>query len=392
MITGASDNQAKFRKLCEEYSQVGDLGNDIADKAEKKLLDFLKATPLDSLNFNEKVSGKSLFWMITLIAANARRGNILKLLLVNNKNLKLFDFNVKGSYGALGEMSVLSLIAFIGMRGLPECMEAITASDLDLKKLHWNEKGIEDLTPLWMVAKVAQEGNPKALQAILSKVPKAMLKLQVKPTNGLHKDKTVQMLIDAALAKGHQPSINSKPTQPTPSQPVRPPFRFNLFPPTPSTIPPSNNGNNVGNGNNLGSGNNIGNGNNGGNGNKRNGNFLLTPSLYPNRASLAVGILASVLLASQVAAPALLLSFLAATMATRIFLAVRNNLYHRYPGIPVMRSAGEQAAYHHGKAAAHSLTAYFKTFVSINDWRHSVTLGNAMQQELESNFSKPKRS
>jgi len=376
MLQGASDNQARFAKLCQKYAQVGDLHIEAASKAENKLLAFLRSVRLDTLKFNEKVGNKTLLWMITIIAVNGHRDKILKHLLQDNKNLSLFDFNAKGDYGVLGDISVLSLIAFLGMRGHPEFMQAITANNqIDLKKLKWNDKGIDELTPLWMVAKTATDGHPQSLYKILSQVPKEMLDFQVKPTNGSDKNKTVQMLLDQALPRASflssiLPSTTfSLPTRtgPTRTAPVITSY------PIPSTAVGSNGGRNGGN--------------QGGN-----QNFLptfLIPSRYPNIASLMVGI-GIAALAMHLALPSLLLPALTACVLTRAFFAVRHNLYHRYPIHPATFSRAQQTAYQDGKAAARSLTAYFSTFTKIRDWRHFVIVGTAMEQELDNHFA-PKR-
>mgnify|MGYP001064845406 FL=1 len=386
MLQGASDNQARFAKLCQKYAQVGDLHIEAASKAENKLLAFLTSVRLDTLKFNEKIGNKTLLWMITIIAVNGHRDKILKHLLQNNQNLSLFDFNAKGDYGVLGDISVLSLIAFLSMRGHPEFMQAITANNqIDLKKLKWNDKGIDELTPLWMVAKTATDGHPQSLNAILSQVPKELLDLQVKPKNGTDKNKTVQMLIDQALPRASFLSsiLPSSPfslptrTAPTRTAPTRTaPTRtapVTTSYPMPSTAAGSNGGRNGGN--------------HGGN-----QNFLptfLIPSRYPNIASLMVGI-GIATLAMHLALPSLLLPALTACVLTRAFFAVRHNLYHRYPIHPATFSRAQQAAYQDGKAAARSLTAYFSTFTKIRDWRHFVIVGTAMEQELDNHFA-PKR-
>ncbi len=376
------ENQQLFVDLCREFIANGDINPHFEGKidAEENLADFINNVPLDTVDFNADINGKPILWSLALIAVNSKRENVLKIIL-QKADLNKINFNATGYYGALGDISIIWLIACLA-RSKAQCLQTIVER-ADLTKIKWNiGLGSENVSTLWMVAYAANNNTDVPLQVILDKkIPD--LDLTIKPNGGRNKDRTVKDLIDnrAKKAADKHPAPSNDHYQPPYQNPVFVPFQLppihNIWhaafgppmapvapvapmapmapvapvaPAAPVAPPPP-------------------------------------PPHSPKRYQLMLSILAGALTAAVLATqtwPILIGCALAASACTFITLKARSHWYNqsiatlppKISQLPIL----EQNAYLDGERAATSMTHYFKSFFRSNDWRHPSTFGAGMQE------------
>lgn len=244
MQNGASPYQtdgSQFKDICQLYYDIlNESGYQINDEVLTELVCIINSTPFDKLHLQEKISlpgvksRKNLFitlifmalkgahsplnallnkndfkhvdfneilWDLTLAAVNENQHQLLNKLIKKSDCTQL-NWNTHHSYGVLGDISTFWLLCLLATKQDAEPLtHVLTHANINTLELN---SGNDHASSLWMIAKIAVDGDPRPLAIILAQKDKLKLNLEDKPKNGPHKDKSVRTLIIEAANKNSE--------------------------------------------------------------------------------------------------------------------------------------------------------------------------------------------